>query len=261
MNYIPLYYYLSNNFGDAMSHYLAKKISGKQPVLLSPDDEDVKYMTTGSILNNSVKNCVVWGAGVAYSIDIIPHKTKIHAVRGKLTGELCRKQGIPFDEVYGDPALLMPRFYKPPYPTHNYKLGIIPHYVDLKLVYDKLGLSDEQLSDFGIKIINPCDEVELVVDQIVQCDKIISSTLHGLITSNAYGVPCLWTKFSDMVLGDDFKFLDYLSTTDSTNNGFYDLRNNLDLNLVKDVMENGTIPLLKYTGNIDELYQSCPFKK
>lgn len=260
MNYIPLFYYLSNNFGDAMSHYLTAKISGKQPVLLDRNDDALKYMVTGSILNNDIKNAIVWGCGVAWSNDKIPAKTKILAVRGKLTGELCKKQGVAFDEVYGDPAVLMPMFYNP-VRNVQYKLGIIPHYVDLKIVYDKLGMNDEQLKQIGIKIINPLDDVESVVDQIVQCEKTISSTLHGLITAHAYGVPSLWTKFSNGIGGDDFKYLDYLSTTNAAEKKFCDLRSALDIAMIKNICDNVTIPVVSYTESIDKLYNACPFKK
>lgn len=260
MNYVPLYYYLSNNFGDAMSYYIAKKISGKQPILLDKDDEDLKYMVTGSILNNDVKNAVVWGCGVAWSDDVIHDKTKILAVRGRLTGELCKKQEIEFDEVYGDPALLMPRLYTPKNNKKIYKIGIIPHYVDLKIVFDNINVSEYELGLRGIKIINVCDEVESVIDQIVSCDKIISSSLHGLITSHAYGVPALWTKFSDKIGGDDFKFLDYFSTTDIIDDSFCDLREGFNLDSIKEIISNVKIPKTVIKEDLNLLYNACPFK-
>lgn len=265
MNYIPLYYYLSNNFGDAMSHYIAGKISGKQPLLVDRNDECLKYMVTGSILNNDIKNAIVWGCGVAFSNDIIHEKTKIVAVRGRLTGELCRNQEIPFDEVYGDPALLMPRFYNPMLKRKGvhkkFKLGIIPHYVDAKIVMDSLGVSDEVLKLMGIKLINVLDDVESVVDQIFDCEKTISSSLHGIITSHTYGIPCSWTKFSDSIGGDDFKFLDYFSTTDIENKGFLDLREGLSLNKITDIADNLKIKKVTITENLDLLFNACPFKK
>lgn len=260
MNYIPLYYYLSNNFGDAMTHYIASKISGKQPVLLDVNDPNPKYMITGSILNNNVPCAYVWGCGVAFSDDIIPLKEKIYAVRGKLTGELCKKQNVPFDEVYGDPALLMPRFYNPK-KEKKYKLGIIPHYIDLKRVFDVLKVSDEDLKKVGIKIINVCDEVESVVDQIASCEKTISSSLHGIITSHAYGVPSLWTKFSDNIGGDDFKYHDYFSTTNVTEASFCDMRHEFNIDDVKNIADNIHIEKTEIKVDLDLLYNSCPFKK
>lgn len=242
-----------------MSHYLTKKISGKQPVLVDRNDECHKYMVTGSILNNDVRNASVWGCGVAWSNDRIPAKNKIYAVRGYLTGELCKAQNIPFDEVYGDPAILLPFIYPSFFRKISYDIGIIPHYVDMKIVYDKLGYSEEELNGMGIKIINPLDDVETVADDINKCRKIISSTLHGIITSHAYGIPALWVKFSDGIGGDDFKYKDYFSTTDKSNTNFVDLRTHFSLDVIKEFIsqefEKTTI-----TVSAKELFSNCPFK-
>ena len=50
-----------------------------------------------------------------------------------------------------------------------------------------------------------------VIDQIKSCENIISSSLHGLIVSDAYGIPNVWIKISDNINGGEFKFKDYFS--------------------------------------------------
>ena len=40
-------------------------------------------------------------------------------------------------------------------------------------------------------------------------DKIISSSLHGHIVSDSYGIPNKWVKFDDNIKGDYTKFYDY----------------------------------------------------
>jgi pyruvyltransferase len=52
------------------------------------------------------------------------------------------------------------------------------------------------------------------VDQIKQCRKIISSSLHGLIIAEAYGIPTEWRDWGGGVIGDGWKFFDYYSATD-----------------------------------------------
>jgi len=48
-----------------------------------------------------------------------------------------------------------------------------------------------------------------VVDAINTCRYVASSSLHGLIVANAYGIPAVWTTFADTLAGDDTKFFDY----------------------------------------------------
>lgn len=259
-NYIPAFWYSSNNFGDALNHYIIRKISGKTPVLVESKNPCEKVMCIGSILNNSVENCIVWGAGLAFSTNRVTPKKEILAVRGKLTGELLKGQGIPFNEVYGDPCLLLPRLYNVDV-AKKYKLGVMPHYVDTQIVYDKLGMSDSELEVHGIKILDIQSDIEDVVRQVKSCEKIISSTLHGLIVSDAYGVPSEWVKFSNGVGGDDFKYADYYSSINSSKRDFLDFRgDNLNLNaLINNYSSNATPNYLDI--DLDKLWEACPFKK
>src|SRR5690606_5814540 len=56
--------------------------------------------------------------------------------------------------------------------------------------------------------------IEELVDRVCECEVIASSSLHGLIVADAYEIPRVWLKLSDNILGGEFKFLDYFSTTD-----------------------------------------------
>jgi hypothetical protein len=68
--------------------------------------------------------------------------------------------------------------------------------------------------------------IEKIIDKIKSCRCTISSSLHGFIVTHAYGIPGTWCKFSNNVIGDGFKFIDYLSAyTDLYNEvPFFDLR-------------------------------------
>ena len=66
------------------------------------------------------------------------------------------------------------------------------------------------------------EDVEFVINQILSCEKCISSSLHGLVVCHSYELPCLHVTFSDRDIqsglkefeigGDGVKFRDYFSS-------------------------------------------------
>ncbi|GAI33339.1 unnamed protein product, partial [marine sediment metagenome] len=55
-------------------------------------------------------------------------------------------------------------------------------------------------------------DIEAFIDQLVQFDAVISSSLHGAVAAHAYGIPARLISVSSRPLGDGFKYIDYLST-------------------------------------------------
>lgn len=94
-----------------------------------------------------------------------------------------------------------------------------------------------------------------VIDKIVECDMIISSSLHGIIVSDAYAIPNVWVEFSDKVLGQGFKFRDYfLSVNKKTSEPIY-IRTLSDFNHA--LLEKQTWK--KPNIDLSDLVASCPF--
>ena len=208
----------SNNWGDALNPVLIQHFSGLKPFqihdfTLNPKNEPI-YTVIGSILNwqllkneKILKNTIIWGTGFkAKSERLSGMPRQICAVRGPLTRENILKSGIKCPEIYGDPALLYPRIYKPTI-NKKYKLGIIPHYVDKDNNFIK---TCENVHE--IKVIDIEGPINTVIDQICSCKYIASSSLHGVIAADAYSVPSVWMKLSDKVIGDGFKFRDYFGS-------------------------------------------------
>ena len=60
-------------------------------------------------------------------------------------------------------------------------------------------------------MIDVFSETVEFIQQVSQCEMILSSSLHGLITADALKIPNRWIKLSDKIRGNDYKFADYYS--------------------------------------------------
>lgn len=194
------------NFGDRITPFLIEKISHKMPYYERLDQPHL--LGCGSILSSATKNSIIWGSGFISKNSRRPDITcgRVRAVRGRLSLERLKKQyGWMEDVPLGDPGSLLPRVY-PRRANAQYRFGVIPHYVD----------KAHPFLDFckanGALIIDPQRDVTDVLDDIFQCDKIFSSSLHGLILSDAYGIKNRWIELSEKVIGNRFKFHDYYSS-------------------------------------------------
>jgi len=200
--------YEPKNFGDWVTPYLYKKNTGIDPLFCSPD---LGFPTTtvfgaGSILRHlkTPDTAIVWGSGIISAEDKFEKPREILAVRGPLTRKRCHELGFECPEVYGDPAILLPIFYSPGNNQEKkYSVGIIPHFINFKLAKRIFGSID------GAKIIDVTQPLEKVVDDIIECETTVSSSLHGLIVSHAYNIRSAWVEFGEPIMGDGTKFQDY----------------------------------------------------
>ncbi|MBW4360376.1 polysaccharide pyruvyl transferase family protein [Flavobacterium taihuense] len=249
------------NYGDVLGKYLVEKISNKKVVFAWPKKFSILdwfapiYVTVGSILANVNHKCIVWGSG------IIDQKTPIKnaaflAVRGPQTRNYLLTFGYKVPEVYGDPALLLPKYFNPKI-EKKYKYGFVPHYNDYKLVQHWFEDNPDVLL-FDMMT----NDVESKTVEFLQCEKIISSSLHGIIIAHAYGIPAVWQKFSDKVFGNDIKYQDYL---ESVQLSFYQPEIQIRPYTYSE-MENlfANLPSLPQKqmidGLCDGLMKVCPFK-
>lgn len=205
------------NFGDIITPYLVKRLTNITPVLFRPSYElsmfCKHFIMTGSIIVDARKNSIVWGSGLIKTSQKI-RGGRFLAVRGPRTAKRIKELGFSEPIVYGDPALLLPLLYKPKSTLKTSKIGIIPHYVD----YEEIKKMVDSSLHNNVKVINLLNNsVEDVIDEIVSCEKIISTSLHGIIVANAYDIPTVWWKFSDRLIGDDVKFYDYFESLDMFN--------------------------------------------
>lgn len=248
LNKVPLFWYDYSNWGDALNPWLVSMLSGRE-VVMTKEPYLRKYLVIGSTLGLANENVEVWGSGFIKeneTLDVLPRK--IHAVRGPLTRKALLDSGIPCPEVYGDPALLLPKFFNPDIPKiHN--VGVIPHYIEKNHPWI-VHLRDQP----GVNVIDIDSGLEEVVRQVKSCRVIASSSLHGLICSDAYGVPNVWIKLTDNIIGGDFKFRDYRLSIGAPDPIPLVVTDNLSIN---EVMKHAVKYEVKL--NLNDLMNACPF--
>lgn len=185
---VPIYQYMLNKFGI---------------------DENVKLMktkhlyTVGSILFWGRQKATIWGSGL---LTYPPKGTRrsskfdldIRAVRGPETRRILLNEGFECPEVYGDPAILMPYIYKPKKIEKTEEYSVILH------------KSSGNKYDKQIPIL--CRDYRDVIDQIVISKKIISTSLHGIIVAEAYGIPAVMLH-DDRADFNLLKYNDYYYST------------------------------------------------
>jgi len=205
------YWDFENNWGDKVNPYLVEKITNKK-VLSSNSVFNIlqkpELLGIGSIIVGDLSNYVIWGSGVISEETTLLKKPKqILALRGHKTLKKIKEIGGNC-EVFGDPVLLFPEFFPNQNIEKKYRYGIVPHFKDKT----SIGIQKIQnLQSSEIKIIDIQSGIEEFVMDILSCENILSSSLHGLILAEAYGIPTCRLVFSEKLLGGDFKFYDYYS--------------------------------------------------
>lgn len=225
---INLVYMDGLNFGDQLSPFLINELSGKEiqtkqvfiarwylflKGIISFDLVKIKetlffwqknIIAVGSVISDGNTKSFIWGSGFMNKTDGFKGGTTF-AVRGKLTAEKLCQMGHPDCATFGDPALLLP-IVIPASGLKRYKLGIIPHYTET-LHFNELYGEQYKIIDLNTK------DIGKVIEEINNCEYVLSTSLHGVIVAHAYDIPALWIKKGD-IHTDGFKFHDYFSSVD-----------------------------------------------
>lgn len=237
---LKLYYYNGRpNFGDMLNEEVLSTIfklkfefSTFQNADLCGIGSILDKLVTNSNINEVDKerqnNCEInkpfhiWGTGLMYDYDNIDQNVVrlliIHALRGEKTRKrLSDIIGKEISCVLADPGILSPMIVKPC--EKKYHVGLVPHHWDVdEEIFEKM-LDYYPNSIF----IDVHDEPKKVLKEISMCEYIISTSLHGLIVADSYGIPNCWCEITDKVEGKRFKFHDYFSSF-GTDRECFDLR-------------------------------------
>jgi pyruvyltransferase len=206
---IPLNYCIENNAGDSFNKYFLKDFYSKD-VSKYTFGSKKHFLFCGSIISRSNQFSVILGAGFISkeSSETVVEFSEVIGVRGHLSLDALNKTGSNrvSPEFIGDPGLLVREMVEPNYVDGNSGLiGVIPHFVDYTLVKNIIKNNDKfRLIDIRRHYLEVCKDIK-------DCDVILSSSLHGLIFSDAMNVKNSWVTFGSRVKGGKFKFLDYYS--------------------------------------------------
>ena len=200
---VKVYYWkYRKNFWDLLTTLLLEKFAHLDSKWAEP--KDAELVMVGSVLDQLPNGWdgVIAGAGRLHekTVRSFPN-AKILAVRGPLTAK-----GLKGNFALADPGLLADELV--PLRDKRYDLGIVPHWTDTTLEHDP------RFTRYNPKIIRVADNPLEVIQEIGYCKKIVSSSLHGIILADAFGIPRR-IEISPRVLsrpdqeGGLFKWLDY----------------------------------------------------
>ena len=237
---IPVRYFSDvKNWGDLLNIDVIEYMTQKK-VIHCAMGHRLHILGIGSVLAAANSKSVVWGSGFISEQQQLQQKPhRICSVRGPLTRVKLLEQGVHCPKVFGDPALLLPEIYplKPPAKT-KYRLGLIPHYEHATHPWITSALNNE-----GVTLIDiQQSDSPTFIRQLLECDCIASSSLHGLIASDAYHIPNCRLIFNEM---RSFKFDDYYAGVGITDYPSIHMDNDSQLS-IEELLKTSTVKQLDF---------------
>lgn len=201
---------LLNNFGDLIGPTLVERLVGAEASVRPTVGDDRVLLTVGSVLHFAPENAVIWGSGINFKIHRpIPstvNSLDFRAVRGPLTARTLAAVGVSVPAVYGDPALLLPR-YLPELSTWSRLRGVdvlvVPNFND----YQRSLTAARAL---GLTVIDPRAPLSHVLQAIASAQFVIGSSLHAIIVADSLDIPARLVASQSE---HPFKYVDYLAGT------------------------------------------------
>lgn len=183
------------NLGDSLS-WLLLGAFGYQVEWAPPERAD--WVGIGSVLGwFDGFTGTVWGSGRGGD-ELPPHdltRADVRALRGRETQKLVKGGD---GAVLGDPALLVSDFIKPEPQGYT---AVVPHFQDQERLFALYK------NDTHVDVMGSAGDALM---QIAHADRVVSSSLHGIVLADAFGIPRK-LDYYDGSLGGGFKFKDYAS--------------------------------------------------
>ena len=202
----------TGNFGDLASVSVVEWLSG-QPVEHASDDTDgPRLLAIGSILHRARDGDVVWGSGLKGSAAerFDAGRIDIRSCRGPITYDFLKRRGCDLGKVTTlfDPGSLAPCL--PVAETLDPRVNrgktlIIPH-------FRELASFSRRNWRYRKQIVSVDCTLETMMARFIGAERVISSSLHGIIVAEALGVPAIWLR--PMTAESHLKYFDYYYATE-----------------------------------------------
>ena len=183
--------------------------------------------SVGSVMQFVHSGDVVWGLGVWHAEEYAagrlgtPLDFEVRGVRGPETAHLLDKVHGTIVPSIGDPGILVSEFFPEIKATAEHKC-LIRHVS-----------GDKTVAPEGVKSFTPGDfgsNWRLFVEEVARCSHVYSSSLHGLIVADSFGIPARWFFPEDqevVAAQSDFKYRDWLEMSGRSEE-FLRPRHNID---------------------------------
>lgn len=191
------------NFGDLLTELILPHYN-IAPIIVAP--EKAQLFAIGSVIEMSPEDFsgYFWTSGKMHGDRVTPRpQAKFLAARGTKTQAAL---GLPDSLPLGDGGLLISKVL-PARPSTG-KVGFIPHFTHHEASFTS-ELTD-LLGEDGV-FIDVTQSPQKVAEEISSCTAVFSTSLHGVILADAYGVPTCWALPEPVLNGGDHKFYDYES--------------------------------------------------
>jgi predicted GH43/DUF377 family glycosyl hydrolase len=200
----------TGNFGDIASRDVVERVVGSATRPSSADSP--RLLAIGSIAHVARNGDVLWGCGfkgTRRALDLDVTDVDVRAVRGPLSAEILRSQGIDMGRLTHvfDPGCLVARLYAREIAAydvaqndHRGRIRIVPHYRDDIFYRRKY---PQHMRSF----LSVDETPQGMIEKMLGAEAVFSSSLHGIVFAEALGIPAYFiTPFG----GEDvFKYYDY----------------------------------------------------
>jgi len=208
------------NLGDSLGKVIVEFLLNQKGIDIDAHIPHKKHLfTVGSNIIGGeeiqhYQNATIWGSGILNeptgSVRLLQKLSRrrldIRAVRGPKTKKALESMGFHCPDTFGDPAILMPMLYHPEVEKTR-PFAVIPQF------YHECKFREAH-PDMHCISMNT-DDYRSVISEILACKMVYTSSLHGIILAEAYGVPAVF--FRGLHKSIDFKYMDYYASTGRLN--------------------------------------------